>query len=49
MEKPLSTEQIKKAMKENSYICDDQLAFVIYLSLAMEKPLLLEGEPGAGA
>lgn len=48
MEKPLSTEQIKKAMKDNSYICDDQLAFVIYLSLAMEKPLLLEGEPGVG-
>ncbi|MFH2047425.1 MAG: MoxR family ATPase [Pseudomonadota bacterium] len=48
MEKPLSTEQIKKAMKEDSYICDDQLAFVIYLSLAMEKPLLLEGEPGVG-
>ena len=48
MGKPLSTEQIKKAMKENSYICDDQLAFIIYLSLAMEKPLLLEGEPGVG-
>ena len=48
MEKPLSIEQIKEAMRKGSYICDNQLAFVIYLSLAMEKPLLLEGEPGVG-
>ena len=48
MEKPLSIEQIKEAMKKDSYICDNQLAFVISLSLAMEKPLLLEGEPGVG-
>ena len=48
MKKTLSIEQIKEAMRKNSYICDDQLAFVICLSLAMEKPLLLEGEPGVG-
>ena len=48
MKKPLSIEQIKEAMKKDSYICDNQLAFVIYLSLAMGKPLLLEGEPGVG-
>src|SRR3990172_6304579 len=48
MKKTLSIEQIKEAMRKGSYICDNQLAFVIYLSLAMEKPLLLEGEPGVG-
>src|SRR3990172_4847036 len=48
MKKTLSIEQIKEAMRKNSYICDDQLAFVICLSLAMEKPLLLEGEPWVG-
>ncbi len=48
MKKTLSIEEIKEAMKKDSYICDNQLAFVIYLSLAMEKPLLLEGEPGVG-
>ncbi|MDO8723358.1 MAG: MoxR family ATPase [Syntrophales bacterium] len=48
MEKPLSIEQLKAAMKKDSYICDNRLAFVICLSLAMEKPLLLEGEPGVG-
>lgn len=48
MAKTLSQEQLKEAMRAHSYICDNQLAFVIYLSLAMEKPLLLEGEPGVG-
>lgn len=48
MKKTLSIEQIKETMRRDSYICYDQLAFVIYLSLAMEKPLLLEGEPGVG-
>ncbi|HLE18323.1 MAG TPA: MoxR family ATPase, partial [Syntrophales bacterium] len=48
MKKTLSIEQIKETMRKDSYICYDQLAFVIYLSLAMEKPLLLEGEPGVG-
>jgi MoxR-like ATPase len=30
------------------YLCDDELATVTYLSLAMQRPLLLEGEPGTG-
>src|SRR3972149_3875284 len=48
MEEPISIEQIKEAMGNASYICDDQLAFVISLALKMEKPLLREGEPGVG-
>src|SRR3972149_8894218 len=48
MEEPISIEQIKEAMGNASYICDDQLAFVISLALKMEKPLLFEGEPGVG-
>jgi len=43
-----SVDEIKKALKQESYICDDPLAFTIYLALKMEKPLLLEGEPGVG-
>ena len=43
-----SVDEIKKALKQESYICDDPLAFTIYLALQMEKPLLLEGEPGVG-
>lgn len=43
-----SKENIQSAMKQENYICDDPLAFTIYLALCMEKPLLLEGEPGVG-
>lgn len=30
------------------YLCDDALATVTYLALRMQRPLLLEGEPGTG-
>ncbi len=43
-----SLQRIKAAMKENNYICDDELAFSLYLARKMEKPLLLEGAPGVG-
>jgi len=43
-----SVDEIKAALKKESYICDDPLAFTLYLSMKMEKPLLLEGEPGVG-
>lgn len=48
MKKFESIEEIKDALKKENYICDDPLAFTLYLSLHMEKPLLLEGEPGVG-
>ncbi|HWJ11484.1 MAG TPA: MoxR family ATPase [Nocardioides sp.] len=33
---------------ETGYLCDDDLATVLFLSLEMGRPLLLEGEPGTG-
>ena len=30
------------------YLCDDDLATVAFLALRMQRPLLLEGEPGTG-
>jgi MoxR-like ATPase len=33
---------------ETGYLCDDALATIGYLAIAMERPLLLEGEPGTG-
>jgi MoxR-like ATPase len=30
------------------YLCDDSLATITYLALVMQRPLLLEGEPGTG-
>ncbi len=41
-------ERIKKALKKQNYVCDDELAFSLFLSQNLEKPLLLEGEPGVG-
>jgi MoxR-like ATPase len=37
-----------RALQEQKYICDRRLATTIFLALGMEKPLLLEGEPGVG-
>ena len=48
MKKLDSVDKIKELMKKENYICDDPLAFTLYLSMQMEKPLLLEGEPGVG-
>ena len=30
------------------YVCDETIADAVYLSLVLEKPLLVEGEPGVG-
>jgi MoxR-like ATPase len=30
------------------YVCDDDVAVPVYLALALERPLLIEGEPGVG-
>ncbi|XBB65263.1 MoxR family ATPase [Nocardioides sp. WV_118_6] len=35
-------------LEETGYLCDDDLATVLFLSLEMRRPLLLEGEPGTG-
>jgi MoxR-like ATPase len=46
--KNISVESIQETLKERKYICDRNLATVVYLSLRMGKPVLLEGEAGVG-
>ena len=46
--KKLSIEKIQEALRKHKYICDRSLATVIYLSITMGKPVLLEGEAGVG-
>jgi MoxR-like ATPase len=46
--KKLSIEKIQEALRKQQYICDRSLATVIYLSITMGKPVLLEGEAGVG-
>src|SRR5213594_1976775 len=41
-------EEIQHALEHRRYICDRSLATVIFLSMAMGKPVLLEGEAGVG-
>lgn len=46
--KKLTIETIEEALRKQQYICDRSLATVVYLSIAMGKPVLLEGEAGVG-
>ena len=46
--KELTIEQVQEVLRVEKYICDRSLATVVYLSLVMGKPLLLEGEAGVG-
>ncbi|HEY2986600.1 MAG TPA: MoxR family ATPase [Candidatus Binatia bacterium] len=46
--KQLTIEKIQEALRREKYICDRSLATVVYLSISMGKPVLLEGEAGVG-
>ena len=43
-----SADEIAEALRGTGYLTDDALATVTFLALRMERPLLLEGEPGTG-
>ena len=43
-----SVAAIEQRLGATGYLCDDALATVAYLALTMQRPLLLEGEPGTG-
>jgi len=43
-----SVAEIEERLGATGYLCDDALATVTYLALTMQRPLLLEGEPGTG-
>jgi len=40
--------EVAARLGTTGYLCDDDLATVTFLALRMERPLLLEGEPGTG-
>jgi MoxR-like ATPase len=46
--KQLTIEKVQDILRKEQYVCDRPLATVVYLSLIMGKPLLLEGEAGVG-
>jgi MoxR-like ATPase len=43
-----SIDEIQEVMEKEKYICDRELATVLFLALRLQKPLLLEGEAGVG-
>src|SRR3954454_10841334 len=43
-----SAAEVSDLLGRTGYLADDELATVAYLTLAMQRPLLLEGEPGTG-
>ena len=45
---PASARDVAALLEQTGYLCDDELATVTFLALAMQRPLLLEGEPGTG-
>jgi len=44
----LTIERVQEVLRDERYICDRSLATIVYLSLLMGKPVLLEGEAGVG-
>jgi len=46
--KKLTIEKIQEVLRKQQYICDRSLATVVFLSIHLGKPVLLEGEAGVG-
>src|SRR3546814_220287 len=40
--------RIEELLAGIGYVCDESLATVVFLALRMQRPVLLEGEPGTG-
>ncbi|GLY15162.1 MoxR family ATPase [Kineosporia rhizophila] len=41
-------EHVRQALDQHDHLIDEGLATALYLALALERPILLEGEPGVG-
>ena len=39
---------LRRAFREDGYITDEEVLLTVYLALKLQKPLLIEGEPGVG-
>jgi MoxR-like ATPase len=46
--KPTSIEATRSLLLAHDYVADRALATAVFLSIALERPLFLEGEPGTG-
>jgi len=48
MDTVTSVQDVADRLCATGYLCDESLATISYLALTMQRPLLLEGEPGTG-
>ncbi|MEW5783542.1 MAG: MoxR family ATPase [Bacillota bacterium] len=44
----ISLAGLRKGLTRAGYICDECVVLTVYLALKLQKPLLIEGEPGVG-
>jgi MoxR-like ATPase len=45
---PISVDAVIAGLATQNYVCDRRLATALFLSLKLQRPLFLEGEPGVG-
>ena len=45
---PATVDDLVTALTQAGYVCDRPLAVSVFLALSLQRPLLLEGEPGVG-
>lgn len=48
MTEPRTVDDVRQGLEDHGYLPDDGLATAIFLALELQRPLLLEGEPGVG-
>jgi MoxR-like ATPase len=48
MNLPTSVDAVVSLLATENYVCDRRLATALFLSLKLQRPLFLEGEPGVG-
>jgi MoxR-like ATPase len=44
----LILENLRKGFQKVGYVCEEETILTVYLSLVLEKPILIEGPPGVG-
>ena len=45
---PTTVDDVMTGLAQRNYLCDRRLATALFLSLKLQRPLFLEGEPGVG-
>ncbi len=44
----LDIKEVEKILNNNNYIPDENIATIVFLAIALKKPILIEGPPGTG-